>query len=466
MKKNRWIFIVYLIGIVLATLAAYRMEPDYLWHIKAGEYMLKNGPLTKDIFSWYVSGQYWMSHEWLFEVVICGLKNIFGNLHIFVYCFSCILILIFGIYFFNKEQIHNNVLFSIFWFINFLLLSSTVQARPHLISYCLLSITVYFLYDLYKNENSKKIYFLPLISIIWANAHGGSSNIPYILCLIFIFAGLFKFSFSKIEAKRYSKKQFIKYLVVMFLCMGAVFINIHGYKMFLYPYQNMLNSVMLKSIMEWQPTNLNTISHYVYFVILLIIIGVLLISKKKIQFTDFILFGFCVYLGLKSIRFWFYTYIIMSYVVFNYSGKRKMDPGTDIGILIVAIILPIMFLVRDHRIFNPQFKYELEREDIEKVKEVKPERLYNLYNYGGELIYNDIKVFIDGRADLYSEHNYEDYLAISHLEKDYVSLINKYDFDYFLVENGYSINTFLKYSEDYELIYSRDSVKLYKKINN
>jgi hypothetical protein len=88
-----------------------------------------------------------------------------------------------------------------------------------------------------------------------------------------------------------------------------------------------------------------------------------------------------------------------------------------------------------------------------------------MYDYGGELIYNDIPVFIDGRADLYTKYNYKDYLNISNLNGDYVKLIEKYNFDYFLVDKDYSINTYLKYNNQYEVIYKDKKVLLYKKIS-
>ena len=87
-----------------------------------------------------------------------------------------------------------------------------------------------------------------------------------------------------------------------------------------------------------------------------------------------------------------------------------------------------------------------------------------MYNYGGILIYNDISVFVDGRADLYSKYNYKDYLNISKLNGDYPKLIEKYDFDYFLVSTNCPINTYLKYSDKYELVYeNKDKIfALYK----
>jgi hypothetical protein len=101
--------------------------------------------------------------------------------------------------------------------------------------------------------------------------------------------------------------------------------------------------------------------------------------------------------------------------------------------------------------------------DIEIIKKENPKRLFNMYDYGGDLIYNNILVFIDGRADLYSDYNYDDYLKISTLDYDTEKLIEKYDFDYFLVDKKYPISTYLNNNSKYQFIYQRDDILLYKK---
>ena len=92
-KKGLFSLIIYTFGIVLFSVLFFRIDSDYLWHIKAGEYIFKNGIVRYDIFSWVVNGKYWMSHEWLFEWFIYALKNIFGKFHLFIYCFGCSLVL-------------------------------------------------------------------------------------------------------------------------------------------------------------------------------------------------------------------------------------------------------------------------------------------------------------------------------------------------------------------------------------
>ncbi len=466
-NKNKKVlsFLLLLLSISLFCLVFLFRESDYFWHIKTGEYMFNNGITKKDVFSWFARGKYWMSHEWLFEIIIYSLSIVFKSYHIIIYGFVCIFILLLILFFSNKNNFFKNVPFSLVWILCSFILMPFMQARPHLISFNLLALTIWFLYDLYNNENSKKIYFLPIITVVWANVHGGSSNLSYLFCLLFIIGGLFSFKFSKIEVERISKLQLKKYFIVMILCMIAVCINIHGFKMFIYPYSNMSDTVMIKNISEWQPTTLTSLSGYVYYAFLIFIFFIMLFSKKKINFMDLLLFGVCAFLGIKSIRFWGYTYIVSTFIIFNYIDKRKDDSNITLAISLLSILLIILSCCSMQRVHKNLNKRYLNDEVISIIKDSSIKKLFNMYDYGGELIYNDIDVFIDGRADLYTNLNYRDYLNISTLSNDYIKLIDKYNFDYFLVSNKYPIRTYLKYSKDYELIYGHKEFELYKKID-
>ena len=101
---------------------------------------------------------------------------------------------------------------------------------------------------------------------------------------------------------------------------------------------------------------------------------------------------------------------------------------------------------------------------INKIKEVKPERLYNIYNVGGELIYYDIPVFIDGRADLYSQNDlFEEYLKIDGLDLDFKSQINRFNFDYYLTNIGGKLDNYLISHDMVEKVVSSNGLVLYKK---
>ncbi len=467
-KKNKLsiCFILLFSCLTIFILSFAFRDADYFWHIKAGEYMVNHGLLNHDVFSWSVYGKYWMSHEWLFEIILYGFKCIFGNIHILVYAFVCILSLFLIIFFSNKKEFLKNPLFGIVWCFLGIILIYFVQGRPQLLSFILLCLSIWFCIDLYRNKDSKKIYFMPLLSIIWANVHGGSSNLGYLFCFIFLTVGLFNFDIGKVKSNRLSKKQLYKYLVIGIISILCISINLHGFKMIIYPYENMANSLMISTISEWRATSLSDINHYHYLVFIVVIFFIMLFSKKKINFIDLVLFGISIYLGLKSIRFWGYTYIIMSYVIFNYIEKRREDSGTKAIMLVISCLLVVVFITRVDSIYKKINHSYLNDKVISLIKSKKPKRLFNMYDFGGELVNSDIKVFIDGRADLYSKYNYKDYIDISTTDVNYIDKFNKYDFDYCLVSKKYPINDYLKYNDNYEIIYNEKSILLYKKRAN
>lgn len=464
-KKHKYVlgfsFVIVCFSLFMTML--FHKDSDYFWHIKAGEYMFNNGILTKDVFSWFMNGKYWMSHEWAFDYLIYLLKHLFGCSHLFIYPFVCILGLLLILFFSNKKNYLKNIIFSLVWLVGFLIFCVFIQARPHMMSFLFVALTIWFLYDLFKNENSKKIYLLPIVTLLWANFHGGSSNLGYLFCLIFVIVGLFKFNCGKIEATRLNKKQIIKYLSVALICALVICINPHGVEMLMYPYSNILDTVMINFISEWQPTVLSNMSHYPYFILVIFVVFVMLFSKEKIKFIDLALLGVSVFLGLKSIRFWSYTYILMNYVIFNYIPERKIDRGTTRILFMLGAIFLGIFITNFGILEKEYSKISISKEMIETIKKESPERLFNMYDYGGELIYNDIKVFVDGRADLYSRYNLSDYSNISMLNGDYVKLIEKYDFDYFLVTKEYPITTYLHYNDNYEIVLDEEEMILYKK---
>ncbi len=468
LKKNKYniLFILLIISISLVMMIFMRVDSDYFWHITAGKYMVNHHTiLTHDIFSWFVSGKYWMSHEWLFEVIIYYMSVIFGKYHLIIYGIINVSIILFIFYFTNKKDFHKNKVFGLIWLFLFFIFYGFMVGRPQLISNILLALTVYILMDLYNNKDSRKIYFLPLITIIWANVHGGSSNLPYILSFVFMFISLIKFDIGKINSLKKSKRQILTYLIIALICMLCVNINPHGFKMFIYPYINMGNSLMLNTISEWQPTVLSNNSHLSYYMFIFFILMIFLFSKKKIRLIDLCLFMISIYLGLKSIRFWGYTYIIMTYVVFNYIHPREDDRGTGSILLILSCLFIFIFGMSFKNIIKATNDKLISDKMISIIKQENPQRLYNDYGIGGYLIYNDISVFIDGRADLYSDYNYKDNIDIMYFKKNFYNKFYKYDFDYLLVSDGFQINTYLKDNSNYKLIYKEGRYLFYKKVS-
>ena len=105
-KKNKLTisFIFLLVSFSIFCLLFLVRDSDYFWHIKAGEYIFNSGVLRSDVFSWYLQGKYWMSHEWLFEFIIYLFKYLFGSYHMLIYGFICICLLLLILFFSNRKN--------------------------------------------------------------------------------------------------------------------------------------------------------------------------------------------------------------------------------------------------------------------------------------------------------------------------------------------------------------------------
>ena len=108
------------------------------------------------------------------------------------------------------------------------------------------------LYDFMDNPSTKKIYFLPLIGCLWSNLHGGSSNLSYLLCIVFLVCTKLEFKLGRVYSKKLEKKAFIKLLLVSIGTVLSVLINPIGLKVLAFPYTSLGDNLMMKIISEWQ----------------------------------------------------------------------------------------------------------------------------------------------------------------------------------------------------------------------
>ncbi|MGN0383708.1 MAG: hypothetical protein ACI4DS_05505 [Eubacterium sp.] len=452
---------------------------DFWWHIKAGEWITSHLSVpTTDIFSWYGTshGLDWTSHEWMSEVILYLIMKIGGVIGVFV--FSLIVALTLFIIFIKAagEDIQKNLTLSyLYCLLLVCLLYTYCYGRPQIFSYLLLVAELCVLYHFKANENSKIIWLIPIIGCLWANLHGGSSNLTYILCIIFIFSGAFKFNFGKIQSQKFSRKQLITTSIVTVLSIAFICINPHGISMLTYPFENMSDSLMLNMIIEWHAPDAKELGQLIFFFVPVIGVSINLIAtEKKIDCFDFLIYGFFTYMFFRSTRFIVFFVLASAFYAFKYLIPAKSLPeykGTRPEKMVASMLFGICFIFACFSLYNCTVTYHSEKgliktvlndDFIELVKSEQPEHLYSDYNFGETLIYNDIPVFVDSRADVYSGEVLSDYYSISmlyYMKSDYGrttyvdEIMDKYDFDAFLITPSRPLFTYLcSHPEQYELV--------------
>lgn len=448
-------------------------DTDYFWHLKVGEFIFNNKRIpVNDIFSWYgISHNLdWFSHEWLSEIFLYINYKVFGHTGNIVFVAMSVSLIILTLYITNVDNFFRNIYFSFTWFIIFIVcIGSSAVPRPQIFNFLLMTISLYIL-NKYREEDTELVWLLPVISILWVNLHGGSSSLLLVLISITILSGLFNFTFFKIKAEKLPMYKIKCLIINLALSIGTAIINPKGIKMLIYPIMNMSDRLMLTTIDEWRCPDLKDIPDLPIFLAIGVVIIIFIIIKEEIDLFDIIISIAFIYLTLKSVRFVALLVIAVTPIVLKYVPKGK---DTDI---IKVLKYPFILIIIIMAIFNCNIikslnkcsidtKYLPSEKSIEFIKKEKPARMLNSYTWGGYLIYKNIPVFIDGRADLYSKNIYPDYIHIDYIRNDFKSLLNKYEFDVIMYPKDSKLNLYLSDSKDFKLIYSDSITVIYTRVS-
>lgn len=479
--KRASCFLLLLIPIAVSVLIySYGMSGnDFWWHIKVGEWICKNNAIPNtDIFSWYGINNHipWHSQEWLADVIFYVVYNFFGEKGFFLFCVFLETVFVALIILCNYSRIEKRFLFSVI-FLCFTSVCFTVfiYGRPHVFSGILLYSQLYCLYKYYLKGKIKHLVPVPVFTVLWSNLHGGSSNLSYILCFVFFLISLFPFKSYRVVNLRKNTRIKVSLLIVTLICVAAIFVNPQGVYVFVYPYVNMSNSFMLSVISEWGSPDAKELGQVVlYFFPLLVFLLCVVLGKRKLLLIDGIIILIFLLLFLRSIRFVFYFFIIISVLGYKYFPVVKIR--SSIFGSVFTIILSLIFIVYSFgSLFNELksnkiIKRVLDTKYCELIKNDNVKRIYNDYNYAETLIYNDIKCFADARVDLFADNIFEDSINLcylTNLKSPQLSvtpkvIFDKYKFDAVIIQTNRPLKAYLDSNPDeYSLIESDKNTAYY-----
>lgn len=484
------IFISFFIFISLTFKLSGMSGNDFWWHLRSGEWIVKHKKIpTSALFTWYGESQNlnWFAHEWLTEVFFYYLYSFFGSVGMYLFCAFLGVLIISLTIIYNRNYYFNNLTFSIIYTFYFaLIITQFFYGRPHLFNMLFMYYLLYVLYK-YKDHDTKLIYSIPILSVVWVNFHGGSSNLIYILPLCFIISGLINFEYGKLKCYKAKKNKILTLIVITIISFFALCINPRGFSMVTYPFTNMKDDMMLKVLSEWASPDAKDLSVLILCFIPVILVTIVLISTQtKIDVCDFLIYGFFTYMFFRSQRFISLFMIATSFFIFKYVApfkkKQKNDSVNEkqnqLVLFFTSVILisfVTMFCVNtiNHPKNKKLISFDVSDEYIELIKSENPKRLFNEYNYGGALIYKGIDVFVDGRADIYTGDTLKNYQSLKHCRNynkkkfsndTYMDdLIKLYDFDAYFVDPTCPLYNYLITKPDkYKLIKSNKKFAYFK----
>ena len=445
-------------------------DNDFWFTINQGRYVLEQGFPVKAINS---------IHDISFIYQSWGSGTLFYLIHNYIGFYGIVFLLLsvslLTAFFFYKLcfVVSNNKRGSLYiTAIAMLLYLSFIVTRPHIFTVLNLVISLYLLESYIKKDNSKYLIALPFIFLLQINMHG----IYYVLLLIILSPYLinsFKFNFFNIiKSDGYRKKPLFIVFLLMILC---GFINPYGYKTIIYGFNSyQSNSLLNNTIIELMALNFHNKLDKI-FIIVIIMTYVLYFSKlsnKQLRYTllligtsylafdatkSFYLFLFCSLFGLSK---------LFKNNKTNYNEFSKNYHFFHLSLTIIIAVFLLLVINNQKMPENKEFIDFLDTvvEDKEKIK------LFTGYEDGSYAEYRGYYCYLDPRGEIFLKSNnhtediYEEFEDVTHLKINYKEFIDKYKFDYMLVENESSLGYLMKdNSHKYINVKENEMYILYKR---
>ncbi|MBN2144425.1 MAG: hypothetical protein JW774_07370 [Candidatus Aureabacteria bacterium] len=436
---------------------------DFFWHLKTGDLMLAQGHFFySDPFSYTAFDAPWFNFHILFQVSVSLIHRYFGFNGLTLYQVF-LFFLIFTVCCHDGKNTLGSRLLILF---ALLCLSKRHMLRPELGTILFLVLYIRILLS-----PSKKFFFLPLLQILFTNTHSAFYLGPVLI--------LFKFLESFFHRKLFSPAVSGRYGMILFFSVLACAVSPYGFKGMLFPVALVskvtgMEDVYKKTILEFaSPDLLGKDWIYGLYFVLCIAFLVRFIKDRNYFASLVILFtGFLAFSAARN-----FNLLLFCSLPFLLQSDLQVRLESLMGSIAKKIILAgvVMIAVLYGYLFASN-RYYLEHALVERsgwginrtvFSDSLPDflkgipstaRMFNSMSLGGYLIYHapHLKVFYDGRLDVYSEDFYRLYLKMISDHDVFTAQAKRFRID--LVILNHSINEGaplmrLKDDPDWELAY-------------
>lgn len=464
-------------------------DGDTGWHTLTGEWILTHRQIpTFDFFSYTKPGQTWYAWEWLSDVLMALLHR-WGGIEAIVMA-SILLICITVSLLYRLALIRCGNSLVAFAVTAIAAAASAIHwlARPHLFT---LLFAVVFL-TLLEKRSTKLLWFLPLLTVLWTNLHGGFL-IGIVLTGAHAFGELAS-GFCSIEPKeRGDAFHYSRALSLATLgCLAASFVNPYTWRLYQHLFEYLTNPAFTEGIQEFQPISFtHPLAHF--FEPLLLLGAVAAFREiSRGRFASFLLILAFAHLSLTASRniplfafvaaapvaemltawMWSVPPRLPAGLLHNLtSAMGQLAARLDLveydphwHIVPAAVVLAITAIVYSP---HPPQKFSAEYDPAVYPKlalaQLHPsDRVFTDDEWGDYLIYHSRparKVFVDGRSDFYGPDFQKSYLDILNTRNGWKSTLNSYRVDTILARVDSTLACTLLQSPDWRLTY-KDPVAL------
>ena len=148
-------------------------DADTGWHIRNGELMLTTHSVTRtDPFSYTKAGQPWFAWEWLYDLLVAAIHHAAGLNGIVIFTLVLVCVTFALLFRLLLKRSGNIVVATALTLLAAAGSQVHLLARPHVLSWLFTLIWAACLYS-FQSGNTRALFWLPPIMLLWVNLHGG-----------------------------------------------------------------------------------------------------------------------------------------------------------------------------------------------------------------------------------------------------------------------------------------------------
>ena len=398
---------VLIVPFLLGSSATIFEDGDVGWHVAAGRWMIAHGqvPMT-DPFSYSAFGHRWVAHEWLGEVIMGGAYNLAGftGVALLVVPSLSALMLILALElgrWLRAGEVAAILTAVIVVLIPFLL------ARPMVLTWPFLAFWTVALMHARERHRAPPLW-LALVMLVWVNMHAS-----FALGLLLIGP----FALEALIEEPDKKRVVIGWGTFGVACLVAALLNPNTMTALLIPFGAFASSY-INLINEFKPTDMSFTPWFEYS--LLFLLGLCLLRGVRVPAVRLVMVLLLLHLAFQHMRHQALFIIVAALVLARPLGReapKELAERSSMPPARLALIGSLTFLVLiGIRLAYPLPAPNSERNPTEAIAAVpadlRTQRVLNSYSFGGPLILNGIRPYIDGRTDLYGEPFVLDFQAM------------------------------------------------------
>ena len=472
--------------VVFTVALASQTHFDFWWYLKAGEYILKTRSIPDtDPFSFTAQGRPWINHMWITQVALYWLYEHVGRVPILIGK-SLLVAATFGVILLTclRRGAHPLIAASLtvlaaiageaYW-----------HVRPQVITYLGLALYLGVLRE-GREARLRRLVWLPLLMVPWANLHAGFVSGLGLLALIILGETLERLLEPRADWRA------LRPLVIATAAAGlASLLNPFGIRALLFPVEVVSSREFMTTTIEWFSPNFHDSRHRAFEVMILLLFAGMSLARR-IRVTDVVLAVSFTHLGLSSIRHIPLFVVAVTPILastLSDAGERvwaarnaRVDAALRaaaarlpslwplarspyahaavVACLLLALLASYGIRVADPRTGALAQDLNEARYPVRSVEFMKRERvpgpLFNLYLWGGyELwrLFPDYQVFFDGRTHVYGEAVVRDYLTVAMVHPDWKSVLDRWGIQSVLTAVTSPLTQALESSRDWRLVF-------------